>query len=420
MQQLAPHLGGRTGAITSGAATTAVLAGLIGYPDVGVGDLLLMPDAANDGDQVRAITAWAASTGTATFATRTDTTYTSENYILLPRGADWTVDDLREAINETLRRTRYSYRSVIPSRDDVREYLLTAGYLRFDADIDGVYKRDAPGLLLNEDFTNWQAGASAAPDEWTLTGSAATITRSTTFASRGAYVAQVIRAGTDARLRQIVQYQVARQLIEDLADVAVSVRCVATAASRVRVGINNGVDTTWSSYHTGGSNLETLTATRTLTAAATAINVDLVVETGDITGSFDAAYLVEGTSVPSSFSAAGSEAYPLTPVRYQLVNRGEVPALILQSPLGRNQQIVMQARLTFAELSADSGATDCPEELLLHGALYRLFSKHKPGEDRTRLDRMATLHGKAYRTLAAGLIDRPAPNTMRQAVVGAA
>ena len=77
IEQAARQLGGYTGSISSGNATTAVLGGLLGGTgddNFLVGDLLIMMDAANAADTTRTVTAWADSTATSTWVgNRTDT-----------------------------------------------------------------------------------------------------------------------------------------------------------------------------------------------------------------------------------------------------------------------------------------------------------------------------------------------------------
>lgn len=65
----------------------------------------------------------------------------------------------------------------------------------------------------------------------------------------------------------------------------------AAAASRGRIGINDAVGTTWSSYHTGGSAWEYLTVSRTLNAAATRARILLDNDGGVGNTYFDDCYI---------------------------------------------------------------------------------------------------------------------------------
>lgn len=422
--RLAEKLGGYSGTITSGTATTAVLGGLIAVSDDDSsldGWNMIMPDAANTTDQERVIVQWTASSGTALWSTaRTDTNYTSETYLLLP-ARSYTLAELRSAINEALRVVRYSTRTVVPTAAYMRSYGLAGlTWLRNDKDVDQVLFRASPNLLDNENFSQWPSGSTAAPGACTLSGSGGTIARSTALSSYGPYAAQVTRVGTDTLLSQSVPYQVAKQLIDNLATVSLKVRCTATAATRVRVGIYNGTTATYSSYHSGDSEPEDLTVSVTLTAAASEVTCYLSVDTGNTMGSFDAAFLVADSSVPDTLTNGGSSGYIEQQILYQKQNAGGVPFVTLEVAKARGGQLLIDSRRPYWALSLDADSTDCPEDTLLHGAMYFLTSRKRPGEDRTRLDVLAKEHGLAFRELGRGLIDIPPPPAVtRYAVTGA-
>lgn len=426
MQRMAAHLGGYYGNITSGTSTTAVLEGLVGT----TGDNsaftnwhLFMPDAANTGDTERVVSSWTDSTGTATWTgARTDTTYTSETYIMIPAQERITLARLRQAIDEMMETTRRTVMFTIPTRDSERYYTLAdLSWVRSPRDVDGVVMRLSPGLLDNEDFSKWQSSSVSTPDSWTLAGSGATVERTQTNSSYGGYAVNLTRASNDATLTQNVPHALARRMIDDRRAVAISVPCVASVASRVRVGINDGVDTTYSSsYHSGDGEWEVLTATRTLTAAASRIQAVLSVDSGDTTGTFDAVHLAEGTAITADFSDAGSSGFREQYVPYDVVHNGAAPAIRVEGPLGEGRQLVVYSRRPFSTLSADSSRTDLDIDTAIHGALYFLFSKHRPGEDRARADRLATIHGKAYTQRLSALIQKPAMRPISRVVVGGA
>lgn len=423
MTRIVPPLGGYSGSITSGTAGTAVLGGLVGITsDDDFNDwLLYMPDASAAGDQARIVTDWAGTTGTASFAARvTDTSLADETYLLVPKGS-WTLTEIRDAINKALRESRRSTRFVVPTRNYTRMYQLDGlTWLRSARDVDAVFDRPSPNLLDNEDFARWQNGTALAPDSWTLSGSGATIARGSTFPSYGAYTAQVTRVTNDATLYQDLPYGLAKQLIDDLAAVAVEVRCTATVASRVRVGINDGNDTTWSSYHSGDGEPEDLTATRTLTAAASRVRVSLSVDTGDTMGDFDAAFLVEGTSVPEALTNAGSEGYRERQIANHRLNVGSgVPTVLLPNMRGRGAQLVISSRRPWATLSTDVGTTEAPSDLIESRAIYELAAMFKPGVDRKRMEALMALHGSKFADLARQQFDKPVPSFGSAVVRGA-
>ena len=161
---------------------------------------------------------------------------------------------------------------------------------------------------FNGDMEIWGAGSTAAPTGWTLSGAGGTIARNTTSGQFRYTVASaaVTRVGTDVVLFQDIN------LISGFGPIGVWVSRVvtfgcwvrATVASRARIQIDDGVGTTSSSYHTGGSTMEFLTVSRTINAAATRLRVQVSVDTGDTTAQFDGAILVTGTAL-SDFIPSG-------------------------------------------------------------------------------------------------------------------
>lgn len=420
LQRVAPQIGGLVGNITSGTATTAVLEGVVGAmnDDDLNDDLLGMPDAATAADQVRIISDHTGTTGTVTFATRADTTYTSETYFTIPRNT-FTLQELRQAVSTAMRETKRTYRYVVPTRDDDQEYeLADLSWLRNADDVDGVQYRGCPNMVFNANFAHWHNGTTSAPDGWTLNGSGATIARSTTFASFGAYVAQVTRVGADATLTYDIPYQLAKQLIDDLATVAIKVRCTATVASRVRVGINDGTSTTYSSYHSGDGEPEDLEVSVTLTADASKVQIVLSVDTGNTMGSFDFAPMVEGSSVDDQLWRGGDGGYLPQEIRHEVLNIGSgVPVLQLRSSLSRKGQLIVITRRPFADLTSDSASTEAPEDVITAKTIFELASLRKPGMDQARMTELRTTWGRAYAQLAKGLIDRPVQKVQTQTVV---
>lgn len=423
LQRVAPMIGGYQGNITSGGATSAVLAGLVGVTndDDLNDDLLVMPDAATDADQARIITDWAGSTGTATFGTRADTTYTSETYFTVPKNT-FTLQELRQAVSTVLRNTKRTYRYIVPTRDDERHYALPdLSWLRNKNDVAGVLYRAAPDMLFNSDFSYWHSGTTSAPDGWTLAGSGATVARQTTFASYGAYEVALTRVGADATLTQNVPYQLAKQLLDGLVTVTLKVRCTASVATRGRVGINDGNDTTWSSYHSGDGEPEDLTVSRTLTADASRVQAVLSCDTGNATVSFDFAPFVEGAAVGDDLWKGGNAAFIEREVTHQLWDIGSAsPVLVLPHAYGRKGQFIVVTNRLYADLTTDSASTECPEDVLEAGILYRLGLLRKPSMDAAWLKQLVDTWGPVYTHLANNLITRPIEPTLRQIrVVGA-
>jgi len=151
-------------------------------------------------------------------------------------------------------------------------------------------------LLLNGDFETWSAGAAAAPDDWTLTGAAATVARSATR-KICEYAAAVTRVGADCYLEQELT------CYSHLVGLFVALGCwvYATVADRVRLGLDDGVGQSYSDYHPGDSIWRYLTVVRQVDAGATKVEGRCQVDTGDTTGIFDGVILVVG-QVPRAFA----------------------------------------------------------------------------------------------------------------------
>jgi len=145
-------------------------------------------------------------------------------------------------------------------------------------------------LLLWSNMEDWDAGASAAPTEHTLSGTSATIARESTIVKQGTYSAAVARAGNDATLyHDFIDYA-------DYVKRKMTFGCwvYATVANRARISISDGVGATNSSYHSGAAGWEFLTVTHNIDPSATRIRVEMQVNTGNTTAYFDGGVLADG------------------------------------------------------------------------------------------------------------------------------
>ena len=161
----------------------------------------------------------------------------------------------------------------------------------------------------NADMQVWGSGTGLAPTGWTTFGGSATAAKNTTAGQfkTGIASAALTRSGTDCYFAQdvsaIVDYGPVGWWQNRQVTIGAWVR--ATVASRARIGINDGVGSSFSAYHSGGSAFEWLTVTRTLSGSATKVECRLQVDTGNTTAQFDSVALVVGASVsdfiPSSW-----------------------------------------------------------------------------------------------------------------------
>jgi len=171
-------------------------------------------------------------------------------------------------------------------------------------------------LLKGGDFASWSAGTSSAPDGFKLLGTSATISQQPSPSGLG-YVASVTNGDTYyALLRQTITPGLVKGKTVTL---ITSVK--ASDADRVRIAIqdNDGtnVETSYSSYHSGGGGYETLIVTKTIQNDATTVYAwPLLIGSGSvITADIDWAMLVIG-ELPVSFASHPNDQH-LKAVDYQ-------------------------------------------------------------------------------------------------------
>lgn len=135
--------------------------------------------------------------------------------------------------------------------------------------------------LKNSDFNTWTAGAAAAPDSWTASGSG-TIARSTTIKGGLYSFSGVVTSGNTVTLSQTIHGELAIAYFQSRS-IIFRVWVKVNTASRVRIRIDDGVSTNNSSYHTGSNNWELLEVSRTIDAAATKVDCVILLE-NDVSG----------------------------------------------------------------------------------------------------------------------------------------
>ncbi len=139
---------------------------------------------------------------------------------------------------------------------------------------------------------DWSAGNSSAPGNWFMTGTAGSVARETTNIKYGLY-SMKITAGSSgvyaAELRyggSYLDYQ-GRTL-----SFGMWVKC--SSASKARIYIDDGVNKTYSSYHTGDGTFQFLSVTVQIAATNTKINFGAEVAANAVVAYFDGGVAVEG------------------------------------------------------------------------------------------------------------------------------
>ena len=154
-----------------------------------------------------------------------------------------------------------------------------------------------PNLLSNGNFE-----VGDPPDDWTLVGGGATVSRSSTQAKIGTYSALLTRNGTDCHIYQAYSGYAA------YAGKTVTLGCwvYATVAARVGIGLGDGVGSASSTSHTGVAGWEWLTTSLTVDASPTYLRSYLEVFDGDTSAYFDGAILTCGELSPKSGVIVGA------------------------------------------------------------------------------------------------------------------
>lgn len=418
---MARRIGARTGTFTSGSTQYAVLGndfGSTGDDSIHVGDHLWMLDAAAAADKDRIISEWDDSEGKALWVrARTNAATSSESYIVLPAG-DWNRQDFYTAINDRLANIRRSVVSVIPTMTGVKQYRLNQRtWIRHHDDVDAVYLRRSPNLLDNAQFDVWGAGAADQPSSWVFSGAGATLRRTGMDEIIGQYGVELTRAGSDVSFTQTVG-----TLNDSLVSQAVTFSMTADcgAASVARLSIYDGVSTQYSSYHTGGGSPERLSITATLSALADTCRVQAHVQNTNSTVTFSDAAFVLGSSIPDPLESYGDAAYDREDIDGHVLQNGESVVLELPVPLAVPGQILVVSAQPYPALSSDSDETDCPDDVIVPGALYELARRMPQGVLRDRLDRIMAQSGREFGIEAASLRQRPNPRPpFRRVVTGA-
>lgn len=436
---------GRSVAITSLTTTTAVCSSMATGTVAAqkfVNKWLWRPDTATAADRIRICSNFAAATGTFTHsgANYGDTTATSEDLLILEYDPVYFFD----AIQVALERVRHIDRSILPTMANVRHYPIprTMDWIEEPGNVLRVALTGAPWLNNNRFLQSWstyQSGAlgTLGPDYYTLSGTGATLARSTTYARRGQYSAALTRTSGDAVMAQTIDLQLTGVAADDLIGETVYVVGVglATVADRLRFSLVAGSTTGSTSYHTGGSTWEELSTSITVPTDATSISLRAEVNDGNTTGYVSELYAFRGSSITDAIRRGQYDETTLKRDDYEWIQTPAGMTLELATPVARDQQIVLYSERSYSRFtqsridagSGDSDSTDCPVEIVAIGALARLYEglAQRPGEDATRYNQQAKEFDRRFQQLVlshrGGLVrpqEAPIPSPQLAAPAG--
>jgi hypothetical protein len=157
-----------------------------------------------------------------------------------------------------------------------------------------VYPLDTEGRIevRNWYFRDWTNGPAAAPDNWTLTGAAASVARDADPVKVDQYSAEITRAGTDCYLSQDIEegWQAGQEVT-----LGAWVHC--GTADRARISLHTDTGSTASAYHAGTGAWVWLDVTHEIEFDATTLEIRLEVNGGDVAANFDGIALYLGDSI---------------------------------------------------------------------------------------------------------------------------
>lgn len=401
MLQSSPSYGGsglgRIVPITSLGATTAVSNALkVGTlsAQTYTGQWMVRATASDSADRERLISAYTSSSGTLTHAgtNYADTTATSEYLEVL----EYPVYLFDSAIAETIRRLRRRDRSIAPTLHAGRRYWLNKmTWITAPGDIEKVCFTANPVMSNNRYFEKWntletdstssQYGALF-PDDWIFSaGTAPTVARETTTIHRGAFSCKVTRASADVTMYQdvgLLENGITGDSLRGKSVVAAA-QVNSSVASQVRLQVNDGVDTTSSSYHTGGGTFEELTVTHTVNSAATRLRVQITIADDNTAAYVDECYIAsEQSSISDDLRR---DAYPEHELvhgpDYEFAQGAGTLAIIMKREPGAPGQLAVYSQrphpgfitTRLSDGTADSDSSDAPLIPVAAGAIARLY-----------------------------------------------
>ncbi len=171
--------------------------------------------------------------------------------------------------------------------------------------------------MKNGDMESWENGVGTAPKFWTLSGTGASVAR-TTDKSHGTYALTLTFGSATAQLRQAVSANDLAYLKGKQVKLWAAVKT--SNANEARLRIDDGVGVSSSPFHNGNSLYQILEVTRTIDASAT--KVEAVLEMGGNSGQFDEIVLLNFSSIRQWIPHLPEVGLPLGFRRDTIDNRG--------------------------------------------------------------------------------------------------
>lgn len=332
-------------------------------------------------DKVRFSDSFAPATGTLTHSgtNYTDTTATGEEVII----SNFDPYLIREAIDLTVRSLRRLDKTEYPSTKGQRKFWVNDEWIRHPSDIAEVGYSQSPVLSKDRYFDKWgEVGTDGSLQltHWALSGSGATVARSTAKYWRGSHVVALTRSSSDCEIVQTIP--VYRNGVDGYDLRGKSVTFLAWAlcgtASRFAARIDDQTGSNSASEtHTGGGTWEELTGQITVDNNSESLTLELQIEDGDVTAYIGEAFLVETEHLSDAVRFDTYQEHVLPDGSYRFDQWG---TLQVNTQEQFNQLLVWSKRpypgfdsTRLTSGAADADSTDAPKEIVATGAIARLF-----------------------------------------------
>lgn len=357
------------------------------------GYFILRPDAASAADRIRVVDDFNSSNGTLTHdGTNYSDTMATDEVVELWKYNPKLVD---EAINTTLKRMRRMYGVEIPVHGNMRRYWLhDLGWVEEPADVDRIDWFNSPQLSRDryfEQYNTYDTG-TLQPDFWAISGSGASMARSTTQTWKNKYTLAITRSGSNATVAQgvgLLETGVDDDTLrgEDITAVLVG---YSANSNSLRVEVDDGATQSQSDYHTGGGSFEELTVVHTVSGDATKLDLNILLEV-DETAYAGECYLMFTGSLTDAMRRDSYE-------RRRVYHKGydQTASLpVYLEPRGTGGYYLVTTQRSYPQFTqsriragtADADVSDAPLEIVATGAIGRLYERMSQVEnDRNRLE----------------------------------
>lgn len=410
-----PDVLGRIAAISS-LTTTTVVSSALAYGGTSeqryAQKWVWRPDTTTTADKTRYADSFAPATGTLTHSgtNYSDTTAGTTDVFI----TNFEPYLFREACDVVCRQLRRLDRTEIPRRSGQTRFFLNYSWIKEPNDISMVCSSQSPVLSQDRYFDKWGVVATDGTlkmNHWTLSGTGATVERSTDHYWRGSHVVKLTRSSNNAFLTGTAP--VYRSGVDGYDWRGKSITFVAwvwgNGDGAKKITVTDGTTTT-AATHTGSSEWEELTAALTVDDGAEVLTYYLSMETSDASLYGGEAYLVETDKLSD---AVRHDNYIEREVPHRFLQVGTLQVL---SPDTSDGQLAIYSKRPYPGFdpdrlvsgAADADSSDAPLEAVACGIIARLFAGRAASQNAMPGDGALAGHWQAkYEQLASKHLTLP-------------